>query len=120
MVGDESRRFQMSWVNASVEKIVAAVPLDVEQQELLRACLLPELEVIARRQANFEAEAADYYAGEQLWRIEARRLRQSVADLSDYVERLLAQGGFNPAAEELPEHVQEAMDSLFPATPKEV
>ena len=108
----------MSWVPQCVDRLVAVVPLEPEQQELLRAALTPELEAIARRQQNFETESADYYAGEQLWRLEARRLRQSVADLSDYIERLLGQGGFNPAAEEFPEHIQEAMDALFPPTPK--
>lgn len=108
----------MSWVPQLVDRLVGAVPLELEQQELLRAALTPELEAIARRQAQFEAEAADYYAGELLWRGEARRLRQAVADLSDYVERLLAQGGFNPEAEELPEHIQGAMDAIFPPTPK--
>jgi hypothetical protein len=112
-------RLEMSRVKERVERLMAVVPLEPEPAELLRTALAEELQTLAVRQANFEAESADRYAGEQLWRGEASQLRQAMVDLLGYVECLLAKRAFNRAAEELPEHIAKAMDSLFPPSRKE-
>lgn len=108
----------MSWVQPLVDRLVGAVPMELEQQELLRAALTPELERLAKMQEHFEAEATEYYCSILLWQGEARRLRKALADLSGYVEQMLTHAGWDSSVEELPDYVQEAMDALLPTSPK--